>query len=79
MTPQRFSFEGNQVRTVTIDNEPYFVGKDITGILGYSNNRDAISKHVDNEDKGVAKCDTPGGKQKLASCQRIRSIFTDSW
>ena len=34
--------------------------------LGYSNARDALSKHVDKEDKGVAKCDTPGGKQDLS-------------
>ena len=33
--------------------------------LGYSNVRDALNKHVDSEDKGVAKCDTLGGKQKF--------------
>ena len=33
--------------------------------LGYSNTRDALSKHVADEDKGVAKCDTLGGKQDL--------------
>lgn len=65
MQPQLFNFKGQQVRTVTIDGEPYFVGKDIAEILGYSNSRDAMSKHVDIEDKGVAKCDTPGGKQDL--------------
>jgi len=62
---QLFNFKGQQVRTVTIDDEPYFVGKDVAKILGYSNTRDALSKHVDLEDKGVAKCDTPGGKQNL--------------
>lgn len=40
-----------EVRTMTIDNKPYFVGKDIAEILGYSNTRDAISRHVDVEDK----------------------------
>ena len=40
----------------------WFVGKDVATILGYSNPRDAISKHVDDEDKGVAKCDTLGGR-----------------
>ena len=54
-----------QVRTVEIDGEPYFVGKDVATILGYSNPRDAISKHVDDEDKGVAKCDTLGGRQEI--------------
>ena len=38
---------------------------DVAEILGYNNPRDAISKHVDEEDKDVAKCDTPGGAQDL--------------
>ena len=42
-----------------------FVGKDVATALGYSNVRDALSKHVDSEDKGVAKCDTLGGAQKV--------------
>ena len=42
-----------------------FVGKDVATALGYSNVRDALSKHVDSEDKGVAKCDTLGGAQKI--------------
>ncbi|WP_420864914.1 BRO family protein [Liquorilactobacillus mali] len=62
-----FSFEGNKVRTVQINNEPYFVGKDVAEILGYSNTRDALLKHVDIEDKGVANCDTLGGMQKLTA------------
>lgn len=57
--------EFGSVRTATIDGEPYFVGKDVATILGYSNPRDAISKHVDDEDKGVAKCDTLGGRQEI--------------
>lgn len=57
--------EFGSVRTMEIDGEPWFVGKDIAVILGYSNPRDAISKRVDDEDKGVAKCDTLGGTQEL--------------
>ena len=57
--------EFGAVRTLTIDNEPYFVGKDVAQALGYSNARDAINKHVDDEDKGVANCDTLGGKQEM--------------
>ena len=53
MQPQLFNFKGQQVRTVTIDDEPYFVGKDIATILGYSNTRDALAKHVDIEDKNT--------------------------
>lgn len=43
--------EFGQVRSLVINNEPWFVGKDVAEILGYSNPRDAISKHVDSEDK----------------------------
>lgn len=57
--------EFGSVRTVSIDGEPYFVGRDVAEILGYSNTRDALAKRVDDEDKGVAKCDTLGGVQEL--------------
>lgn len=57
--------EFGQIRTVVIENEPYFVGKDVAGVLGYSNSRKALADHVDDEDKGVTKCDTLGGKQDL--------------
>ncbi len=53
------------VRAVRIDNEPYFVGKDVAEILGYSNPRKAMIDHVDAEDKGVTKCDTLGGTQEM--------------
>ena len=43
--------EFGQVRTVVINNEPYFVGKDVAGILGYAAERNAIAAHVDDEDK----------------------------
>lgn len=57
--------EFGEIRTVSIEGEPWLVGRDVAQALGYSNPRDAISKHVDMEDKGVAKCDTPGGTQDL--------------
>ena len=47
------NFKGHEVRTVTINNEPYFVGKDVAEILGYSNSKDALSKHVETEDKQI--------------------------
>lgn len=59
--------EFGKIRTVEINSEPYFVGKDVAEALGYSNSRDAISKHVDAEDKGVANRDTLGGKQNLTA------------
>nr|DAN39678.1 MAG TPA: repressor domain protein [Caudoviricetes sp.] len=60
-----FNFQGQQVRTVTINGEPYFVGKDVAEVLGYSNPRQALKSHVDEDDKGVSKFDTLGGKQDL--------------
>lgn len=43
--------EFGQVRTITLDDEPWFVGKDVADALGYSNSRDALARHVDDEDK----------------------------
>mgnify|MGYP002706004676 CR=1 FL=1 len=43
--------EFGEIRTVTIDNEPWFVGKDIAEILGYANASKALADHVDNDDK----------------------------
>ena len=57
--------EFGKVRVVTIDGEPWFVGRDIARVLGYANPNDALAKRVDEEDKGVAKCDTLGGIQDL--------------
>ena len=57
--------EFGQVRTMLINNEHYFVGKDVAEILGYANPQKAIRTHVDNEDKGVNEMDTPGGKQEI--------------
>lgn len=47
------SEEFGEIRTVTIDNEPWFVGKDVAEALGYSNTRDALSTHVADEDKNT--------------------------
>ena len=48
---QEFNFKGNNVRTVQVDNGPYFVGKDVASILNYMNTAKAIRDHVDDEDK----------------------------
>lgn len=48
---QLFAFEGNQVRTLEIKNEPWFIGKDVAEILGYKNLSAALSQHVDKEDQ----------------------------
>ncbi|MBQ9632626.1 MAG: phage antirepressor [Lachnospiraceae bacterium] len=57
--------EFGSVRSLTVNGEPFFVGRDVAKILGYANPNDALAKRVDEEDKGVAKCDTLGGSQEL--------------
>lgn len=60
--------EFGEVRTLVIDGEPWFVGKDVAEILGYSNTRKALLDHVDEDDKckndGVTFCDSMGRIQK---------------
>lgn len=57
--------EFGEIRTVVIENEPWFVGKDIAEILGYANTRKAINDHVDEDDKtdGVTIRDSIGREQ----------------
>lgn len=54
------------IRTIMVNNEPYFVGKDVALALGYSNPRKALLTHVDSEDKmdGVTIRDSMGREQK---------------
>lgn len=48
---QLFNFENHEVRSLLINSEPWFVGKDVAKILGYKDTSDALKKHVDDEDK----------------------------
>ena len=48
---QIFNFESSPVRVIEIDNEPWFVGKDVAETLGYKNTKKALGDHVDEEDK----------------------------
>jgi anti-repressor protein len=57
--------EFGEVRALEIDGDPWFIGKDVAEVLGYTNSRKALADHVDDEDKGVTKCDTLGGSQEL--------------
>ena len=60
--------EFGQIRTVMRDGEVWFVGKDVAEALGYGKGKslaNAVSDHVDPEDKGVTKMMTPGGNQKV--------------
>lgn len=54
-----------EIRTVTIHDEPWFVGKDVAQVLGYSNTRDALNRHVEAEDKGMSEITTPSGTQEM--------------
>lgn len=57
--------EFGKVRTVLIDGEPWFVGKDVAEILGYKSSADAVRVHTYEDDKGVCELKTPGGIQKV--------------
>lgn len=60
-----FNFQGQQVRTVTINGEPYFVGKDTADILGYQNGSRDINRHVDEEDKLKYRFGTSGQDREM--------------
>lgn len=62
---QLFKFEGNEVRTLKIDDKPYFVGKDVAKILDYKNTKDALAKHVDVEDKLGSQIATSGQRREM--------------
>ena len=51
------------VRTVIINGEPWFVGRDIAGILGYKDTSDALKRHVDPEDK-LSRYFTDSGQKR---------------
>lgn len=62
---QEFNFQGNQLRTVMIDSEPFFVGKDAATAIGYSNTRKAIRDHVKSKYQREERIVTPFGAQTM--------------
>lgn len=62
---QAFDFEEHAVRAITRGGEPWFVARDVCGVLGIKNSRDTLSR-LDADEKDVALTDTLGGKQKTA-------------
>ncbi|MDT3910744.1 BRO family protein [Staphylococcus aureus] len=62
---QTFNFEELPVRTLEVDGEPYFIGKDVADILGYTNSRKALSDHVDEEDKLTSRIVTAGQNRNV--------------
>lgn len=61
---QIFNYEGSQVRTVTMGNDPWFVAADVCGYFGIANHRNAVAR-LDEDEKGVCDVDTLGGVQKV--------------
>lgn len=57
--------EFGSVRTLVIDNEPWFVGKDVADVLGYADTNQAIRKHVDNEDRLTRRFDGTGQSRDM--------------
>lgn len=45
--------EFGEIKSLEIDNEPYFIGNEITTILGYKNGSRDINRHVDEEDRAI--------------------------
>ncbi|HEA4970525.1 TPA: ORF6C domain-containing protein [Staphylococcus aureus] len=62
---QTFNFEELPVRTLEVDGEPYFIGKDVADVLGYTNSRKALSDHVDEEDKLTSRIVTAGQNRNV--------------
>jgi len=61
---QVFNYKGNDVRTTTIDGEPWFLAADVCRALEINNPGDAVGR-LDEDEKGIALTDTPGGMQKM--------------
>lgn len=62
---QLFNFENHEVRSLLINDEPYFVGKDVADVLGYADTNQAIRKHVDNEDRLTRRFDGTGQSRDM--------------
>lgn len=61
---QVFRYQGNEVRTVEVNGEPWFVLKDVCAVLGIGNSR-MVFDRLDSDEKGVSQIDTPGGLQNV--------------
>lgn len=58
-----FNYEDKRLRTKLINNEPWFVGKDVAEILGYKDTSDTLKRHVDEDDK-LTGCFTDSGQNR---------------
>lgn len=71
---QIFNFQNSNVRTATINDELWFVAKDVCDVLGIKNSRQAVSR-LDEDEKGVILNDTPGGIQEVAIVSESGAYF----
>ena len=71
----------SKIRYIKRDEEIWFVAVDLCRALGYANPRDALAKHVDDDERGVAKCDTLGGVQTMAIINEsgLYSLISDNF
>ena len=58
-----FSFENHSIRTIIINDKPWFIAADVCSVLGIKNHRDSV-RHLDDDEKGVVSNDTLGGNQR---------------
>lgn len=62
---QIFNFDSNEVRTIVVNEKAYFIGNDVAKALGYSNYKNAITNHVDKEDKLSTQIEYAGQRRKV--------------
>lgn len=60
-----FSFEDRSIRTIHLNQQPYFVAKDVCDVLGISNGRDAVREKLDPDEKLMSDIPTPGQRRKV--------------
>jgi len=61
---QVFAFDSQAVRTITKEGEPWWIARDVCAVLGLENSRKATAE-LDDDEKGVTICNTPGGPQEM--------------
>ena len=61
-----FDFHGREVRTISLDSEPWFVASDVCDFFGVTN-RNRVMQEIDPADKGGTQIDTPGGRQTVTT------------
>ncbi len=75
MTLQTYHFEGMPVRDVLVAGEPWFVGKDVCGVLGVSNHNDALGSLPEDERKGVGITDPLGRNEQEMICVNEPGLY----